>query len=538
MNTAVYTQTRRKSITAYNAIINSRNEHQMRKTIALEQQKGGKITDTQAVSQSKINALCNNIQSNYASMVKDGKDMKQYQGELDEKLKEEELFYSTADEIYSYNDVDETVLRKMNLRRFAYYTLPVLDCFFAYFALYPIITSKIADLSESLAGFAVIIGAVISIVVGLGVSLISRLGVASLEDNDSLISMRKFKLMVIGGSVISLPLMYIIGEVSFNGGTQWTYSGCFAFISLIIQLLMVSGYKSQVEALDYFRNRKQAEEVKNIKEADENAIRSEIQSIRDKIQCIISSFNQEYICFTERFRNLVIAQDEHIKEYGFDADYYLDPMVIYLGNLICFHQEAIPIYSKVNGVVVVIPFGDFPYAARSHNIFLNNDFQYLDYIMQRAHSDASLSETLRIFKEHNKRSVNLHTSVENEHTENDLPNQISSKEDYVNDNLNEEAEEDVVYTNLNRPIAIHEEKSDINEVQQQIKKNVFSPEQEKKEQTEYTPQPDNKGINVKRGDSLPIKSNLVVPIKQNSVSSFHTWLKNIYDTLRQMLEEE
>ena len=41
MNTAVYTQTRRKSITAYNAIINSRNEHQMRKTIALEQQKGG-----------------------------------------------------------------------------------------------------------------------------------------------------------------------------------------------------------------------------------------------------------------------------------------------------------------------------------------------------------------------------------------------------------------------------------------------------------------------------------------------------------------
>ena len=111
----------------------------------------------------------------------------------------------------------------MSLRRFAYYTLPILDCFFAYFALYPIVTSKLADLDSAVAGFAVVIGAILSVFVGYGISMISRLGVSSLEDNDASDSMKGLKKLAIAGAVLSLPMMYIIGEVAFNDSTDWTY---------------------------------------------------------------------------------------------------------------------------------------------------------------------------------------------------------------------------------------------------------------------------------------------------------------------------
>ena len=79
--------------------------------------------------------------------------MRQSQDELIEKLKEEELFHATSDEVYSYKEVDESISPKMNFLRIAYYLLPALDCFFAYFALYPIVTSKIADPDSCISGF-------------------------------------------------------------------------------------------------------------------------------------------------------------------------------------------------------------------------------------------------------------------------------------------------------------------------------------------------------------------------------------------------
>ena len=152
-----------------------------------------------------------------------GKKMRRNQDELEEKQKEEQLFHETSDELYKYVEVDESLSRKMSLRRFAYYTLPILDCFFAYFALYPIVTSKLADLDSAVAGFAVVIGAILSVFVGYGISMISRLGVSSLEDNDASDSMKGLKKLAIAGAVLSLPMMYIIGEVAFNDSTDWTY---------------------------------------------------------------------------------------------------------------------------------------------------------------------------------------------------------------------------------------------------------------------------------------------------------------------------
>ena len=417
MNTMVNTPTRRpSSLFGYEKIVKDRNTRvseenaaremaEQKALLSAEEQKRLALEEEMTAAQKFINNLCESIQRSYTTMVDAGKKMRRNQDELAEKQKEEQLFHETSDELYKYGEVDESLSRKMSLRRFAYYALPVLDCFFAYFALYPIVTSKLADLDSAVAGFAVVIGAILSVFVGYGISMISRLGVSSLEDNDASDSMKGLKKLAIAGAVLSLPMMYIIGEVAFNGGTDWTYSGGFAFMSLIIQLLIVTGYKKQLEALTYFHTKKENEKIKAIKESDENAIRSEIQALKSKQESIISTFNSEYNSFTESFRNLVMARDEFMRKFGHDAKYYLNQMVIYIGDLICFRREAIPLHYEVNGAVATIPLVDFPHVAGGRELFINNDFVYLDYMMQQTGTGISLSETLQAIEEQRKKTL-------------------------------------------------------------------------------------------------------------------------------------
>ena len=417
MSTMVNTTYRRPlSLSGYEKIVKDRNariseeiavrekadekalkDEEERKRLAFEEEK--------TAEQKFIYTLCESIQRSYTAMIEAGKKMRRNQDEFAEKLKEEQLFHETSDELYKYMEVDESLSRKMSLRRFAYYALPVLDCFFAYFALYPIITSKLADLNSAISGFAIVIGAILSIFVGYGISMISRLGVSSLEDDESSDSMRGLKKLAIAGAVLSLPMMYIIGEIAFNGGTDWTYSRGFAFISLIIQLLIVTGYKKQLDALTYFHTKKENERVKVIKEHDENAIRSEILALRTKEEGIISTFNSEYNSFTESFRNLVIARDEFMRKFDHDAKYNLNQMVIYIGDLICFRREAIPLHYEANGNVATIPLVDFPHVTGGHELFINNDFVYLDYMMQQAGTGISLSETLQAIEEQRRNTL-------------------------------------------------------------------------------------------------------------------------------------
>ena len=398
MNATVCTLSRRKSIEEYDAILNKRKEQEAQMAAIEEKRRTLKQDEMKTESQKNINTLCNEVQKFYMMMVKDGQELEHCQvkleKELPQKMKEAELFYATADEIYPYKKMDESLSRKMKLRRFAYYLLPVLDCFFAYFALYPIVTSKIANLSPVLSGTAEIIGVFFSIAVGLGVSLISRLGVSSLEENETRSIMKWIKIVAIIGSVFALPSMYIISEVSFNGGEQWTYSGTFAFVSLTIQLLIVSGYKRQIEALSYFYDKKQNESICGIKETDENALRKEIDTIQSCTQNIISSFNQEYVSFTEKFIKLAEACDEHIQRYGKAAKLYLSQMIIYFGDLVCFNHDVIPLLFHERGKVSIIPFADFPYVYGSRAFLTLNEYKKLDYIMQKAQTGISLSETI------------------------------------------------------------------------------------------------------------------------------------------------
>lgn len=417
MNTMVNTPTRRpSSLFGYEKIVKDRNTRvseenaarekaEQEALLSTEEQKRLALEEEMTTAQKFINNLCESIQRSYITMVDAGKKMRRNQDELAAKQKEEQLFHETSDELYKYVEVDESLSRKMSLRRFAYYALPVLDCFFAYFALYPIVTSKLADLDSAIAGFAVVIGAILSVFVGYGISMISRLGVSSLEDDGTSDSMKGLKKLAIAGAVLSLPMMYIIGEVAFNGGTDWTYSGGFAFMSLIIQLLIVTGYKKQLEALTYFHTKKENEKIKAIKESDENAIRSEIQALKSKQEGIISTFNSEYNSFTESFRNLVMARDEFMRKFGHDAKYYLNQMVIYIGDLICFRREAIPLYYEANGAVSTIPLVDFPHVAGGRELFINNDFVYLDYMMQQTGTGISLSETLQAIEEQRKNAL-------------------------------------------------------------------------------------------------------------------------------------
>lgn len=405
MNTTA-TQSRRRGIFAYQSILDDINARNEQEEAAREDAKKKALLDAEeekrlvfeaeiTASQKIINTLCESIQQNYAAMINSGKKMHINQNEIAEKEKEEDLFHQTKSEIYRTKDINSSLNSKMRTRKIAYYTLPILDCFFAYFALYPIVTSKLADLDSAISGFAVLIGAVLSIFVGYGVSIISRFAVSSLEDGNTSDSMRALKKMALACSVFALPIMYIIGEVAFNGGSQWTYSGGFAFMSLLIQLLIVSGYKQQIEALEYFRAQKENEEVERVRENDENAIRSELQGLKDKSKQIIATFNTEYTSFTESFRNLAIARDEFIRRFGQEAKYYLNQMVIYIGDLVCFRWEAIPLYYDNNGHVATLALVDFPHVDGGREMFNNTEFVYLGYMMQHTGTEISLTETMR-----------------------------------------------------------------------------------------------------------------------------------------------
>lgn len=379
-------------------------------------------------AQKHINDLCKEVQNSYTKMVNAGKDMRQVQDELDEKVNEEELFHKTADERYPLKDVSEDDMPKMKLRIMAYYCLPFLDCIFAWLALSPIISAKVNAMWDLPTFVVEAIGVISSFLVGYGLSIMSRLAVASLNNDRSV--KHWLRMIGIGLSMLLLPSMYIVSEVCYNGGKSWTYSACFATVSFAIQLLIVSGYKSHLDAINYFRSMKQNNETKAAKEADEKAIQEELKTLRGRIQSIITSFDAEYAKFTDSFRELAVARDKHIIEFGEDARYYLNQLVIYIGDLVCFRREVIPLYYEANGAVSTIPFVDFPKVHGGRGIFANSDFIYLDYMFQRVHTGISLTETIRALSEQPYLEQN---SSESDEGENPAPFQQAEANDVKHD---------------------------------------------------------------------------------------------------------
>jgi len=374
-------------------------------------------------SQNKINAYCKEIQTSYTTMVNAGVEMQKCENELDEKMSEEEHFHATADEVYPLKEVDETVSHKMFFRKISFYLLPLVDTFFAWFSLYPIIALKCQDLDEIISRDGVrALGAGLAIVVGLSLSLLSRMAVSSLDKKDKWSFEKALRVVGVGGAMLCLPLMYIVGQVVFIGGDNWTYSGCFAVISFIIQLLIVSNYEKQNEAFKYFRDVKHNERELAIKTDDEQSIHNEIQSIRNKIQDVISSFRQEYSKFDSLFRDLTIAIDEHTQKFEKEPMCYLDQLVIYFGDYVCFHDERIPLRYASNGKVSALSPVDFPYVSGGQYIFVSNEFETLTYMMGKANVGLTLSETIRAI---NEKRDNISFNVKEENTSSDVDNNNS-----------------------------------------------------------------------------------------------------------------
>lgn len=415
------TQSRRKSMSGYQTVLKNRENRESLRQKSEEEETRKSLELQSESAQKVINEQCKEIQNHYTEMVNAGKDMRNLQDQLEEKMKEEELFQETADEIYALTDIDESNVHKMKLRQYAYHGLPILDCFFAFFALYPIITSKFADASDLGKAMVVPIGLVLSVAVGYGLSLLSRLGVSSLDDGDKSSGMTFLKKLAIGSSMLALPLMYIIGEVCFSGGGSWTYSGTFAFISLVIQLLIVSGYRNQIEALKYFDIVKHNNDTKKARDNDENAIKSEITVIKEKMQSLITSFNATYNKFTEKFTELAAARREYIKLFATEPEVYINQLVIFLGNLVCFRRMEIPFYREANGAISAIPIIEFPHVIGGHKIEQNIELLYIDYMLKASNSSISLSETIRTVNEGYQKQLSTSSEETQRNERNDYP---------------------------------------------------------------------------------------------------------------------
>lgn len=397
-------QTHRRSISDYERILKSRQEREAQKLADKEEQQRIAKANMLTASQKQINTLCHGIQVRYTAMVNAGKNMEESQKMLQEKLKEEKLFQETSEEIYPIKEIDENQDRRMGLLRVAYHGLPILDSIFAFFALSPIITSKIAHSSSFLAGFAEPVGVVASLLIGYGLSLLSRWAVSSMSENDSPRT-RMFKTLATGGAMMCLPLIYVLGEFYFNNGQSWPYSLCFAFVSLIIQLLIVFGYKQQNEALYYLKQKKQNETNITKKKATANEIGKEIDGLHNKIQNIVSSFDQDYAEFTREFRELAAARDEHIVRFGEDVKLYLNQLVIYVGNLFCFRHPIIPLHLASDGAVAVMPLLEFPDVKGVHNIYTISDFVHINNMLERTMNEVNLAETNRAIEENQSKSI-------------------------------------------------------------------------------------------------------------------------------------
>ncbi len=390
----INTQSRRKSMSGYQTVLKNRDNRESLRQKSEEEETRKSLVLQQENAQKVINEQCKEIQNHYTDMVNAGKNMRQLQDQLEEKMMEEKLFQETADELYAQTDIDESNVHMMKLRKSAYHILPVLDCFFAFFAMYPIITSKFADASEGSKALVVPIGAALALVVGYELSFLSRFGSSSFDDGDKPSGMVIIKKAAMILSMFALPLMYIIGEVCFNGGESWTYSASFAIISLAIQLLIVSGFKKQIEALKYFEIVKHNNDAKMARNKDENTIKSEIIVIKEKMQNLINSFNTTYNKFTEKFAELAASRREFMTHFSKESEIYLNQLVIFFGDLVCFRREVIPLHHEGNGLISILSPVNFPHVAGSMDINNSYDYVYLEYMLQKTKPGLSLSETI------------------------------------------------------------------------------------------------------------------------------------------------
>lgn len=325
----------------------------------------------------KMTALCQQVSGSYRSMVNCGKLMREKQNELREKELEQRKLCEAKEILSSESKVNT----EYAFRSLAYYLLPVMDTFFAFFAIRPIITSKIADLGGET--FAIVVGAFMTILVSILVSLLSRIAMSSLKEEN------KWKKSVVLASTLLLPLMYVVGEIIFNSGKTWAFSGCFAIISWVIQLIIVAGYSNQREALNIRKANSGNTEMNRTVKNSEKAVGRKIDKIRSEIEKIKKDFKAAENDFIAGFRKIVDLRQSYKSQYGDELSYCLGQVITWLGNVICYHCEALPM-RYTNGVVESVVILDS--VGGSERIYFNKDLEVISYMYNEIGSENSLDE--------------------------------------------------------------------------------------------------------------------------------------------------
>lgn len=359
MNTSTFTT--RRSVEEMEKIIRDREVREAAEQRAQEQaareatearEEQRRIAHEQQIdsSQDEINQRCQTVDDHYNGMVATGKAYMRNEHKSSDKQKELNLFVATADDLYPVEDIDRSQEKKMKNRIIAYKMLPVIDAILAFFAIYPIMTSKLV--SETLPfGEEVLIvaGALLSVVMGAILAMISRLAVAGMNKNDSTIK-KTFAYI----SVIILPMMYILGGLVFSEGRDWTYNIVFAIVSVCIQCLIFTQFSNHAEAFAYFKKIEEIDATREKRENHESAIREELQLTTNERERLLGIFNQHYNDFCSNFRTLAINYDSHKRKFDKDPALPLNQIVIMVGDMQVFQEERLPLKRRADGSVATM----------------------------------------------------------------------------------------------------------------------------------------------------------------------------------------
>ena len=182
----------------------------------------------------------------------------------------------------------------------------MLDVLFAYLAIMPIIQSKFissflenAKISEDI---LVIAGGIVAIFVGVGLTLLGR-GAKNCAEN-------KLEDNLVYLITLIVPGIYWLHYFTFSDREtgDFTYAAIFSFISLIVQILIIKDYPKHVEALAYFKTRKE-------RDTRVEQYRNEINTLTRQRDSFIVNWNNKFRKdFGGNFRKLADARREYIRQ--------------------------------------------------------------------------------------------------------------------------------------------------------------------------------------------------------------------------------
>ncbi len=313
----------------------------------------------------QINNLGKRAGSAYDEMAFIGKEYYSKQSTLREKKQEQNQLYKAKEILMQDSESINAESHENRLLRAAYLMLPIIDTIFAWNALRVIMTAKFASYGDNV---ALVAGTLFAVVAGYLISLLSRYAMASIE--------RKWWTPVlIICCIIILPILYIVSEIAFNGGTEWFYSGCFAFISLIIQTIIVLGYRKMMRSKN-LQTCGTADIKRKIKKT-EKVLKKDIKRLQDEADKLKVDFKKATDTFRTAFRDTVAAYESYTTEYEHRPICPIGISATWLGNHLVFQREALPICNN------------------NIESYLTKDLGYIIH-MYNNNPDASLNEFLNM----------------------------------------------------------------------------------------------------------------------------------------------